>query len=313
MMPYSFIRATERRELICDAVEWAAAGRHIAMVTLVNVEGNSPYPIGSQMLVNECGDYLGQITGGCAEQAIAEHAVAAITAKQNTLQRYGLGSPYFDIQLPCGSGIDVLIDVSTDLAGYQAIHDELLARRSVKQPLEAAAQAFYKRYYPNQRLILLGQGPILLNTANIALASGFDVLCVAQNDATVELLKKANVVAVKLPSNGDLSTIRKVCDPFAGLVSLFHEHDFEADILQAVLDTELFYIGALGSKKTHAARLELLQAQGVSEPNLQRIRGPVGVNINAKTPAQIAISIVAQAIDELNQYLQLGLSDEKGR
>ena len=119
--------------LISIALEWIDRGDKVALITLVNIEGNAPYPVGTQMLVNQKGEYRGQITGGCAEVALAEQAVAVISSGKNVTQRYGLDSPFFDIQLPCGSGIDVYIDALSTRANYQRISQSLSQRNIIQK------------------------------------------------------------------------------------------------------------------------------------------------------------------------------------
>ncbi len=296
----NLIRSEQHFELIESAIGWLESGGRIALITLVNIEGNAPYPVGTQMLVREDGVFRGQITGGCAEQAIADQAVHQIKAGQNSVQRYGLGSPYFDIQLPCGSGIDVFIDVGQSLRDLQCIQQGLEQRKIVPFEIKSERLSFIKKYYPTPRLFLLGQGPILVSCAKLALETGLDVLCVAQNEATLKLLKRASLVGVGLNEYRDFS---EVYDKHTGVVSLFHEHDLEIAILSQALASEAFYIGALGSKKTHAARLDSLRTEHINEVNLARIHGPVGVDIMAKTPPQIAISIVSQVIDSYNKSI----------
>ena len=296
----NFIRSPERRELISLAIDCVAAGHGVALITLVNIEGNAPYPLGTQMLVRDDGQFSGQITGGCAEQAIADQAVQQIKFKQRSVHRYGLGSPYFDIQLPCGSGIDVVIDASLKTAELRDIRSQLLSRRFYATEINAGDLRYQKRYFPQPRLVFLGQGPILVSCARLALESGFDVMCVAQNAATMQLLNHQQLAGVELQKLADLQT---VCDEFTGVVSLFHEHDHETEVLSQAVASSAFYVGALGSKKTHAARRDSLRLAGVSESGLARIQGPVGINIKARTPAQIAVSIIAQAIDYYNNSI----------
>lgn len=248
------------------------------------------------MLVNGSGDFVGQITGGCAESAIADQAVSAINFGQNQTQRYGLDSPYFDIQLPCGSGIDVFFDCQQSLADLQLIQSELDARRPVTQLIASIS----KRYLPTARLIALGQGPILVYLSQLAMQTGFEVLCVAQNEDTEKLLQRANLVYYPL---GGAFSISECCDEFSAIVSLFHEHDFETPLLKEALATDAFYVGALGSQRTQAARIDSLRASGVSNADLARIHGPVGVDIGADTPSQIAVSILAELIAVMNRGL----------
>jgi len=293
-------QAREPRELLNDAISWLTQGKRIALVTLVAIEGNAPYPIGTQMLVDEQGNFKGQITGGCAEKAIAEQCVEAIQSGENLLQRYGLGSPFFDIQLPCGSGIDVFVDVTSALEQLTALNETTGQRQPAIQTLSIRADqtVYYKTYRPTQRLIVLGQGPIMTALSKMACQVGYDVVCVAQNTDTHEALKMAGLTSSLLQESAQFGSL---CDEFTALVSLFHEHEYEIDILATALTTDLFYIGALGSQRTHQARIESLRSKGFGEPQLARVVGPVGANIGAVTPVQIAVSIVSELIEVGNQ------------
>lgn len=286
------------RELIGTALEWHALGNEIALVTLINIEGNAPYPVGSQMLVNDNGHYIGQITGGCAEQAIADQAVSAINAKQNMQQRYGLDSPFFDIKLPCGSGIDVHFETELSHTELVQLNSALMARKSV----DRAFSTLVKRFLPNPRLMLFGQGPILVKLAELALQTGFDVCCVAQNDDTARLLEKAHLAFERLELAS--TTFEGHLDTFTAFISLFHEHEIEVNLLDKALCSDSFYIGALGSRKTHQVRLQGLSELGLKRSTLDRIHGPVGLNIGANTPAQIALSILADVTAHMNQSIE---------
>lgn len=285
------------REHVSRALRLLNAGKKIALVTLVHIEGNAPYPVGSQMLVSESGEFFGQITGGCAESAIADQAVEVIGKGENLTERYGLDSPYFDIQLPCGSGIDVFFDCQLSREYLLALETELNCRRSTTRSISS----IIKEYHPNARLLALGQGPILLKLALLALESGLEVVCVAQNDDTEKLLQEEKLAYHRLDSDFTLS---QACDDHTAIVSLFHEHDLETPLLNEALSTDVFYIGALGSKKTQQTRLDSLRAVGVAEPLLARIHGPVGIDIGANTPSQIAISILAEVIAVMNRNQQ---------
>ena len=288
----------ERSELLSTAISWLQQGKRIALITLVEIEGNAPYPVGTQMLVDEKGNFKGQITGGCAETAIALQAVDIIRSGQNKVQRYGLGSPFFDIQLPCGSGIDVFFDVNTSLEEYSNLHRKTLGRREVSQRLLEGTQSFTKTYQPNRRLMVFGQGPIVTALSKMAQQVGYEVVCIAQNSETQQELDRLKLVSTLL---GESREFTALCDEYTALVSLFHEHEHETDILKTAICTPLFYIGALGSKRTHQARLDSLSSAGVAESQLSRIIGPVGTDIGAITPMQIAVSIMSQLIEVANR------------
>ncbi|MCH2191726.1 MAG: XdhC family protein [Gammaproteobacteria bacterium] len=301
-MTLEFTPASEPNNLLDDTITHLSQGDNVAVVTLVNVDGGSPYPVGTQMLVLKTGAYLGQITGGCAERAIADHAVEAIHKGENRCVRYGAGSPFFDIQLPCGSGVDVLIDVETRLSDYQAIKSIISARRAARQNLVINAVPKYtKLYTPSPKLVLLGQGDILAQSCNLARAVGFDVAAVVNDETTRSLVERFDIKTNALQTLPDLS---QICDEFSGVISLFHEHDLELDVLADGLRSKSFYIGALGSRKTHAARVEYLKTNGFGEGQIERIHGPVGVDIKASNPREIGVSIIAEAVDRLNILIE---------
>lgn len=287
------------RELISQALKICADGRAFALATLINIEGHAPYPVGSQMLVDENGHYSGQITGGCAEQAIADQAVLAIRKGVNTSQRYGLDSPFFDIKLPCGSGIDVFFDVTMTETELQRINLSLHKRQSIDYASVESVK-IPKTFLPTPRLLLFGQGPILVKLTQLAMQTGFDVCAVAQNSETETLLENAQL---KFASLANAKTVyAPMLDRYTAFVSLFHEHELETELLQKALQSECFYIGALGSRKTHAARCQRLTALGVPDQQLARIHGPVGLNIGADTPAQIALSILSDVVATMNHH-----------
>lgn len=272
--PQQFL-TEQPREFIDDAIRYLNQGFKVAMLTLVNVEGSAPYPVGSQMLVRDDGEFVGQITGGCAETALVQQALMTISKSENTTERYGLNSRYFDIQLPCGSGLDIEFDVSTSLKDYLEIAKSLAQRQSVRK-------GAFKTYYPTPRILLFGQGPIMPSLMKLALLGGFDVMLFDLDEFYT-------------------APISSYCDQYTALVSLFHEHELEFDILLQALESDLFYIGALGSQRTHSARLKTLAEHGVAKPILDRIYGPVGFDIGATTPTQIAVSVLAEVIAVMNQ------------
>ncbi|RBP49381.1 XdhC family protein [Arenicella xantha] len=281
-------------ELIAAALDWVRSGSRVVLATLVNIEGNAPYPLGTQMLVNEQGDYLGQMTGGCAERAIADQALLALQQERNQAQRYGLGSPFFDIKLPCGSGIDVYFDCQQTEPSLLHLLTQLEARQVV--PMQVGQ--YQKTYVPTPRLMLFGQGPIMQSLTKLAMATGYDVVCCVQNDDTKAQLEAHGFCTEPLARAIDIAS---AADSFSAVVSLFHEHDLEIPILQRAVESPAFYIGALGSKRTHASRLVSLETQGVKPGLLSKIHGPVGMDIDATTPSQIAVSILAEMVAVMNR------------
>lgn len=281
-------------ELVGTGLDWVRSGAQVILATLVNIEGNAPYPVGTQMLVADDGRFCGQMTGGCAERAIADQALHVLQLGENQTQRYGLDSPFFDIKLPCGSGIDVYFDCQHTEQSLADLDRQIQSGKTVRTVLDE----YHKTYFPTPQLQLFGQGPIVSSLAKLAMASGFNVVCCVQNNDTRDQLAAENLVTEPLTR---ASEIVASANQFSAVVSLFHEHDLEMPILQQALETSAFYIGALGSKRTHASRLVSLETRGVKPGLLASIHGPVGIDIHATTPSQIAISILAEVIAEMNR------------
>ena len=282
--------------------------RQVALVTLVNVEGSSPRPVGSFLGVSETGQHIGMVTGGCAERAVAAEAVACIEANTNRLVRYGEGSPYFDVKLPCGSGIDLYFEAQTAdsiatavgqaLDGrvpitYQ-IDTEKLSSRLVDSgaPTSQSDDCFSKVIEPDFTLHCFGEGVNLVSLCQTANVAGLDVRAYTPDADTKGFLDDQAIRCEMIHRRHAFQDIP--LDRYSGVVTVFHDHDWETPILHAALNSEARYIGALGSRKTHALRLEQLARMPETTQPPSSIHGPVGLTIGAKNPSEIAISIVAE-------------------
>lgn len=303
-----------------DLQRWRQAGERTALVTLVAVDGSAPRPLGSQMAINASGAAVGNITGGCAEAAIVAEACAAMAAGQNRCVRYGTGSPYLDIKLPCGSGIDVYFDVT--LSGTAL--DLLLTAQRAREPMvlaidpaahrvavapeppaaEPGSSVFTRRYTPAPRLVLAGAGPMVPILAAMASIAEFEVIVMSSEPETLALAVPHAVMALQLTTPDEFRY--DGFDRWTAFVSLFHEHDWEPPILTHALASACYYIGALGSRRTHATRLALLRERGVDETLLARIHGPVGLDLGARSPPEIAVSILAEIIATRQRGRQAG-------
>lgn len=281
-------------------------GLRIAVATLIGVDGSSPRPIGSQIGVCEDGSYVGMITGGCAEKAIVAEALECITRKEDKSVRYGEGSPYMDVILPCGSGIDIFISASNtkDIVNFavsrQAGRNPFwlsLENANVAMAFSADApntgdRLFLRRYDPDYRILVFGEGANLIAFVNIASAAGYEVIAHSQDEQTIAYLSSISADCRPIHKSFDFTQLP--FDPYTAVVTLFHEHDWEHNILHAALNSDAHYIGALGSKRTHQARLEALRSSAVAKQPLSAIHGPIGINIGSQNPAEIAVSILAE-------------------
>ncbi len=268
-------------DYVLDALQaWRAEGLGTALVTLVEISGSSPRPPGSQIAVAEDGRAVGAVTGGCVEQSIVLDAMAVIQAGESRLERYGEGSRFKDLKLPCGSGITVHFDVGLSDDRLAA----LIAARTVRQVasyhIHADGLDFEKVYEPQRRLVIAGQGNVLPWLERVGLMAEYEVRVFSPDRNTLTH-----------PAGFDAGLL----DGFSAFVSLFHDHGFEPELLNKALASPAFYIGALGSRRAQAARLAGL-ATGWDEAALSRIHGPVGLDIGARTPPEIAVAIMAEVI-----------------
>ena len=296
---------------------WRRAGIKSALVTLVGVDGRSPRPIGSQMAVAETGEYVGQISAGCAEAAIVAEAMSAIAHNSNVTVRYGAGSKYLDVQLPCGSGIDVyfdsqigdqmIADLDRDIQGRSPVtlqfdcmtHDHKIFSYT---PNESGDQSnnspsktlFSKTYLPTTRLLVAGTGPVFSAVVEAAAVLDWEVVAASPDHRLLQAVSSHCRETMHLRQPAD--TIRFVADKWTASVTLFHDHDWEPPLLEIFLNSPGFFIGAMGSHATHTERCNLLRTSGLTEEQIARIRGPVGLDIGSATPAEIAISIIAEII-----------------
>lgn len=331
-------------EPLTHLIEWQNTGLKTALITLINVDGRSPYPVGTQMGVAENGDYCGYLTSGCAEKAIIQHALLAIKSQVTAVQRYGKGSPYFDIVLPCGSGIDVFIDpliplelltqlqdkrncrqpiwlntlvkgthtpqqaseqeVHYPLKSHNRLFENVLNPPSSPYPLKQSSlvgNQFWRYYPPTPKLIIAGQGPIVAALSQFAVQADFTVEAYFDDPQSAPHLnhRKLAVFPLQQLSQGTFSA----SDEHTAFVSLLHEHDKESQFLVPALKSSLFYIGALGSRATHSTRCDLLSAMGIDKQTIAKIHGPIGFPLKAKTPIEIAVSILSEIISVKNKRL----------
>lgn len=260
------------------------------------------------MAIAEDGQWFGYLSGGCAEQAIADEGVKAIKQNQSHSMRYGLGSPYLDIQLPCGAGIDVWFDQQVS----QKLISEILAMQALRQRIGLQCQldggeprlanatdgsileqnSFRRYYLPKRQLTIIGAGPNVSALSKLAQDADYQTLIFTPDAQTLNELSNQGQAAELLNSQAQIDGIN--FDAYSAAVLMFHEHARETRILQRLLKSDAAYIGALGSQRTHLARTEGLLAQGFSKLQCDRIHGPIGLNIHAKTPSEIAISVLAQ-------------------
>lgn len=295
---------------------WHRRGLRTALVTLVGIEGAAPRPLGAQMAVAEDGRHFGYLSGGCLERAIVLEAQDVIRSGRNRLVRYGQGSRYVDIRLPCGSGLDLHFDCTlgseqmSTMALYRAARKDFALRSSLSggpaqvvllargAPHVSAREGdvFSRVFLPRMRLLLLGSGPALTALALLAQAVGIETEIWSPDEATRATIRDAGLEASAEPRLNEEAIDR--LDASSAVVLAFHEHDVEGEILARLLRRDCFYIGVLGNRAVHTQRLHVLAALGVDAEDLARLRAPVGSIQGAKTKATLAVGILAELMAE---------------
>ncbi|HWU18934.1 MAG TPA: XdhC family protein [Devosia sp.] len=281
-----------------------------ALLTLTNIVGGAPRALGAQMAVLADGRYCGYVSGGCVEAAVAGEAMRAIAAGRDETLRFGNGSPFLDIELPCGGGIDIHIHVRPD----PALVETALERIAAREPFAiafATAQgkarltphsdprerngflhgSFIRHYHPQTQLVLIGEGYELAGLARLGRSCGLAVEAYLTAEAGAQSLEDCGA-RVTLLTGAALPALP--VDPFTAIVFMLHDRFKESRLLESALGYDPFYIGALGSRRTHASRLDRLDAAGIGPDRLANLHGPVGLFGPTRTASALAISVLAE-------------------
>ena len=256
----------------------AAAHNGAALCTIVGIEGSFSRRLGAQLAVLPDGDVVGSLADGCLEQQLARDVA---TLRHPAVERYGHGSPKIDFRLPCGGGLDILLDPEPDRAACRDAIDRLAARRPAHIALPAPSPLARRDYIPALAIRAFGEGPEL---------AAFDRLARAMN------------IAVETRSPGELSLGQvsglAPADRWTAIVLLFHDHEWELALLAEALESEAFFIGVQGGEKARMSRIADLLARGISEEAIARIRSPIGLLPACKSPATLALSALSEIVGE---------------
>jgi xanthine dehydrogenase accessory factor len=295
----------ENDSVLAAARAWA--GSRMAIATVVSTWGSAPRPRGSHMLVRDDGRFEGSVSGGCVENDILATAEDVIAGAPATVRTYGVADPAaWEVGLPCGGEIAVLVQpVSAEgfhpqlfeaIEGARAngasfdVATDLATGRSVP----GSAGDFVNRYDPPRRLVIVGAVQIAQRLTGLARELGIVTHVI---DPRGRFLTPERFPGVTLDDRWpDEAVTALKPDPATAVVTLSHDPKIDDPALIAALAHPTGYVAALGSRRSHAARLERLAAAGVAEADLARIDGPAGIDIGSIGPAEIALSIAAAMV-----------------
>jgi xanthine dehydrogenase accessory factor len=316
------------------ALGWHQAGRGAALATVVETWGSAPRQAGSQLAISGDGQIMGSVSGGCVEGAVVTEALEALADGIPRLLTFGVSDETaFAVGLACGGTIRVLVEPLGE-GGQRlspALLSELVAARAAKVPRayvialdtwaraliapgqDVAADArlrsdkagmeedgrFIAVHNPPLRLIVVGAVHIAQPLLTMARACGYAPTLIDPRGAFgSEDRFPGEQIIEDWP---DVALASLAPDARTAVVTLTHDTKLDDPAILTALGSSCFYLGCLGSTRTHAKRLDRLRAAGVSEAAIARIHAPVGLDIGAKTPAEIAVSILAQITQSLRR------------
>jgi xanthine dehydrogenase accessory factor len=297
-----------------SAVSWLKAGHRVAIATVVQTWGSAPRPVGSWLAIREDGQVAGSVSGGCVEDDLIGRVQTEILTRDiPEIVIYGVSQEEAArFGLPCGGTLRLLVEPRPELAILEklltGISSHQITKRIVnlgsgKSTLAAGNRSdefsctdieMCTTYGPRWRMVIIGAGQLSLYTADFALASDFEVLVIDPRDEYAEGLNRDDVTFIKGMPDDVLLEIG--IDPHTAVVALTHDPKLDDMALMEALKSPAFYVGALGSRKNTQKRKERLLEFDVSAAEAEKLHGPVGLNIGALTPPEIAVSILAEVI-----------------
>lgn len=276
------------------------------MAVLTETFGPAYRNPGSAMAIGPDGSFAGALSSGCIEADLILHAVKVRTQGVPQHLRYGQGSPFMDLRLPCGGAIEVMLflvrdfDVLRDLSRARADRRQVLLQLSGKgrlclgdTSLEGEGN-FAVPFKAPIRFVIFGAGPEAAVFADLVQSLGYDHVLLSHDDQSLSAAERMGCNVRKLGKLPDLADL--VPDDRCAALLFYHDHDYEPQILQRLLEWPAFYIGAQGSRATQAARLERLADMGVPPAMLERVRGPIGLIPSSRDPRLLAISVLAEVV-----------------
>jgi xanthine dehydrogenase accessory factor len=312
------------REILPELDRWRARGDRIALARVVATRRSAPRPVGSKLIVSETGELAGSISGGCVESEVVESAREVLAGAEPQLLTYGITDDQaLGIGLPCGGEIDVWVDepdpalldqlaevarnerravffVDLDdgqqrlvLDGDDDVADELIRSGHSKVVELHGRRVFADVFGPPSRLFVYGAVDTADALCAAAKAIGWRTIAADARArfATRERLPHADEILVAWPEEA-LAEVAP--DHTTAIVVLTHDDKFDLPLLTGALATEAYYIGALGSRRNQERRRGRLLEAGLDESDLDRISGPAGLDIGAHTPAETAVSMLAE-------------------
>ncbi len=315
---------------------WRAAGRGLALATVTETWRSAPCPAGSRMIVDDRGHFAGSVSGGCIETSVISEAIESIRGGETVTLRYGVSDEMGQAAgLTCGGSIEVhveplderLIDalerptplvraIDLDSGAWtmigqgdpgeegwpEAVREvarELSGRDAPEIVARDERRFFIQPDQPPARLIVVGAVRVAQSLAVLAREVGLRTVVV--DPRPTYLIEERFPGVARVADWPDAALAKLSPDSRCAVVTLTHDARPDDAGLIAAVRSPAFYVGALGSRRTHAKRVARLRAAGLSEAEMARIDAPAGLDIGSRRPPEIALSILAAVIAALNR------------
>lgn len=310
-----------QQHIIVRVFDWLSAGQPVWLCTILQTWGSSPRPIGSMMACTPDGELAGSISGGCIEEdflgQLRDGTLKAQYEQEGKpfIVKYGITAEQAArLRLPCGGQLHVLLEYIAPSDENKQVFGELASALDHHRPISREVDlgsgrirvrqgcadeavvlddtSMLHSLSPKYKLLLLGAGDVARYVAEMALALEYEVtLC----DPRPDYLGNWHVEGVQVTAELPDDVVREgFSDPYSGVIALAHDPRVDDMALMEALKTQAFYVGAMGSDRTSANRRLRLPELGLSPEEIDRLHAPIGLPIGSKTPAEIAISVMAQ-------------------
>jgi xanthine dehydrogenase accessory factor len=325
-------RLPETHDVLKAARSWIDRDGRVALATVVGTWGSAPVPVGGQLVIGQDGRFEGSVSGGCVEgEVIAEAEDIFAVGEPKTLTFGVADETAWQVGLPCGGQIKVFLERLEGTSGLQLIDRAIEARSSrrgllvrthlrdgqrelfergderadalVRQHLEAGeselmetpdGEIFLHAMVPPVRVLVIGATHIGQILAQLVKLAGHEVIVI---DPRTAFAAATRFPGIRLDTEWPQDTIPRIgLDAYTAVVALAHVGHIDDEALKLAVRSNCFYVGALGSKRNHAKRTERLKAAGFTDAEIARIHCPIGINIGAQSPPEIAIAIMAEVV-----------------
>ncbi len=256
----------------------AACQPDVGLCTIVGIDGSFSRRLGAQLAVLPDGSVVGDLADTCLERQLVSDLSEI---GEPAVVRYGAGSSKIDFRLPCGGGLDILLDPAPDRKACRDTLDQLERREPASLMLPDNAMMTRRAFIPALKLRVFGEGAELAAIRDLADALGLASDAVAKD-------------ALSLGRGSGLAP----ADRWTAVLLLFHDHEWELALLEEAVESPAFYIGAQGGHTAREARADALAAKGVPEQGIARIRSPVGTLPDCRTAPTLALSALSEIVGE---------------